>query len=113
MPINQWSDNIIIAELNDEPAFSEDMESLERQLRESPRPLPSVIANMQAVSYLNSSNIAQLLRVRKALNDHGGKLRLCAIDDSVWSLLMVAGLDKIFECNEDVSTALAALQIGA
>ena len=31
MPINEWSENIVIVELNDEPAFSEDMAGLMRR----------------------------------------------------------------------------------
>ncbi|MCA9295382.1 MAG: STAS domain-containing protein [Phycisphaerales bacterium] len=111
MPIHEWSDNIFIAELNDEPAFSEDMDSLHRRLGERERDMPDVIVNMKAISYINSSNIAQLLRLRKHLLGANGRLRLCAIDKAVWSVMIVAGLDKLFECTDDVSTALASLQL--
>jgi len=111
MPIHEWSEDILIAELNVEPAFSEDMDSLQRRLTEAEPDLPAVIVNMKAISYINSSNMAQLLRLRKHLATHQGRLRLCSIDKSVWSVMIVAGLDKLFECNEDVSTALASLQL--
>jgi anti-anti-sigma factor len=111
MPINDWSDTILIAELNDEPAFSEDMENLVRRLDDGGEELPDVIANMQAVSYLNSSNIAQLLKLRKKLTNTGARLRVCAVSDSVWSVLLITGLDKVFDFTDDVSTSLASLQI--
>jgi hypothetical protein len=40
-------------------------------------------------------------------------MRLCGVRDNVWSVLMVTGLDKIFEFTEDVMTSLASLQIEA
>jgi anti-anti-sigma factor len=112
MPINEWSESIIIAELNDEPAFSEDMDGLMRRL-DGAEELPDIIVNMQAVSYVNSSNIAQLLRLRKKLLTSDSRLRVCAVNDAVWSVLLITGLDKIFEFTDDVATSLASLQIDA
>ena len=111
MSIEQWSEAIVIAELNDEPAFSEDMDALTRQLDDLEGILPDAVINLQAVSYLNSTNIAQLLRVRKRLVDGNARMRLCAICDTVWSVMIVTGLDKLFEFTEDVATSLASLQI--
>jgi len=112
MPITQWSDEIVIAELSDEPSFSEDMSALLLQLDEAGGgSMPDAILNMKTVSYLNSSNIAQLLRLRKKLIGHGRRLRVCSIHDSVWSALLMTGLDKVFDFTDDVTTALASLQI--
>ncbi len=112
MPIVEWSDQIIIAELNDEPAFSDDMDMLFRRLDEAGDNVPDVIVNMRGVSYMNSSNISQLLRLRKRLLIANRRLRLCSVADTVWSEIMVTGLDKIMEFTDDVSTSLASLQIG-
>jgi anti-anti-sigma factor len=111
MPITEWSEAILIAEVNDEPAFSEDMESLMRRLEQASPPLPSVVVDMKSVDYVNSSNIAQLLRLRKRLQGGSGRLRVCAVNDAVWSVLLITGLDKVFEFTDDVSTSLASLQI--
>ena len=119
MPINAWSDDILIVELNDEPAFSEDLENLLRRVDQMPAPLPDVILDLQNVSYMNSSNIAQLLKVRKRLisasneSDHKIGLRICGVNDQVWSVLLVTGLDSVFKFTDDVATALASLQIEA
>ena len=112
MSINAWSDSILIAELSDEPAFSEDLDGLMRRLGEKPGETPGVIVNLGRVSYMNSTNIAQLLKLRKRLLDSGGRLRLCAINDRVWSIMLATGLDQVFDFTEDVSTSLASLQIG-
>jgi anti-anti-sigma factor len=118
MPTTDWSDRIAIAELSDEPQLSEDLDALCRRLddctgrkavAEAP---PDVILNMQAVTYLNSSNIAQLLKLRKKLSLAGRRLRVCCVQDSVWSIMLSTGLDGVFSFNDDVSTSLASLQFG-
>jgi anti-sigma B factor antagonist len=113
MPITDWSDSILIAEVNDEPAFSDEMEALMRRLEAQHQGrLPDVIVDMRAVSYVNSSNIAQLLRLRKKVLASSARLRVCSVNDAVWSVLLITGLDKVFDFTDDVSTSLASLQIG-
>lgn len=111
MPIEAWSDEITILELGDEPAFSEDMASLMQRLDANEDAIPDMIVNLAAVTYLNSSNIAQLLRLRKRVNTAGRNMRICAVEDQVWGVLMITGLDKIFDFTDDVTTALASLQL--
>ncbi len=112
MPLQQWSDSILIAEINDEPMFSEDFESLMGRIEDKDSATPNVIVDLKSVTYLNSSNIAQLLRLRKRLDSAGLRLRVCSIGDTVWSIMLITGLDKLFEFMDDVSTSLASLQIG-
>ncbi len=111
MPLQQWSDSILIAELNDEPMFSEEFESLMRRLEGSDNATPDVIVDLKRVTYLNSSNIAQLLKLRKKLEIAERRLRVCSIGDTVWSVMLITGLDKLFAFMDDVSTSLASLQI--
>ena len=111
MPISEWSESIFIAELSDEPTFSEEMDALFRRLDETTDAMPDVIVDASAVTYLNSSNIAQLLKLRKKLIDAGMRLRLCGIQDRVWSIILATGLDKVFEFTDDISTSLASLHI--
>ena len=65
MPISEWSESILIAEVSDEPTFSEEMDALFRRLDEMGGSMPDVIVDASAVSYLNSSNISQLLKTRR------------------------------------------------
>lgn len=115
MALNDWSDSIVIAELGDEPAFSEDMDALIRRIgslyAQGSADVPDVILNMRGVTYLNSSNLAQLLKLRKQLNASRRRLRICAVNDSVWTVMLTTGLDGVFNFTEDVSTSLASLQI--
>jgi anti-anti-sigma factor len=112
MPITEWSEHIVIAQLDDEPQFSEDFNAIFRLLEARGDDPPHIIADMTAVTYLNSSNIAQLLRLRKLLQAKDRRLRLCSVCDQVWSVILITGLDKLFEFTDDVSTSLAALQLG-
>ncbi len=111
MPINEWSDDIFIAEMSDEPVFSEEMSALMKHMEQREDRLPRIIVDMKDVTYLNSTNIGQLLRLRQALLNGRSKLRVCSVKDPVWSMLLITGLDKVFEFADDVSTALASLQI--
>ncbi len=110
MSIKDWSENIILAELQDDPQFSDDLNALQDLVRE--RSGANVVLDFTGVHFLNSSNIAKLLKLRKAMHTTSpGKLRLCGMKTEVWGVFLVTGLDKIFECCNDVASALAGLQM--
>jgi anti-anti-sigma factor len=109
MTIQNWSEDIVLAELADEPAFTEDLNALTDAVEQQPR---DVVLNFQAVDFLNSSNIAKLLKLRKVLVNADKRLMLCGINTQVWGVFLVTGLDKIFEYTDDTATALATLQLG-
>ena len=77
------------------------------------RGMPDVVVNLAEVDYLNSSNIAQLLRLRKRLAAGGARLRVCSVRDQVWGVLLVTGLDKLFDFHDATATAIASLQLEA
>lgn len=110
MPIQKWSELIWVVQLSDEPALSDDLMALlhEARIAESS---PHAVIDFSAVTQLNSSNLSQLLRLRKQAIDHDVKLKLAAAPDSVWVVFMTTGLDKVFDFAPDVSTALAGLQL--
>jgi anti-anti-sigma factor len=110
MAIQQWSEKIVLADLQDDPQFTDDLNGLLELVTEQPE--MDVCLNFREVSFLNSSNIAKLLKLRKQVmitNDR--QLKLCAISNHVWGVFLVTGLDKIFEFADDVATALAGLQL--
>tara|TARA_B100000900_G_scaffold291363_1_gene250203 strand:- start:431 stop:781 length:351 start_codon:yes stop_codon:yes gene_type:complete len=114
MSLNEWSEQIVLAETGEEPSFSEDMGNLISIVEDADRgerEMPDVVVNLSEVTYLNSSNIAQLLRLRKRLAGGGGKLRICSVGDQVWGVILVTGLDKLFEFHDDLATAIASLQL--
>jgi anti-anti-sigma factor len=113
MPIDRWSDHIAIVELGDEPQFSDDLTALSRLLDDEQGLEPSVVLDFSRVTYLNSSNMAAMLKVRKRLMTSHRQLRICAVNDPVWGLFMTAGFDKLFVFVPDIATALASIQMKA
>jgi anti-anti-sigma factor len=111
MPINEWSDAILIAALQDEPQFSEDLEHLLQSLRTRGRPLPDVILDLTGVGYLNSSNLSQILRVRKMLLLDGARMRVCGATGPVSDAMRTMGLDRVLVFVDDVTAALTSLQM--
>lgn len=108
-----WSDNIVIANLADEPALSDELSMICERIEEAKEgdPVPHAILEFHEVSYVNSSNIAQLLRLRKNLEAHNRQLILCGVTDEVMSVLVVTGLHKVFSFAPDLLTAIASIQI--
>ncbi len=109
MPIENWSDSVILVELVDDPQFTDDMNSVFEAI--DARQDLDVVLNFQDVTFLNSSNIAKLLKLRKIQLSRHRKLRLCAISTHVWGVFLVTGLDKIFDVYDNVATGLASLQL--
>ncbi|HYE03132.1 MAG TPA: STAS domain-containing protein [Phycisphaerales bacterium] len=111
----QWSESIVIAELADEPELSEELSAIFARLTAETVPgateAPSVVLNFSGVRHLNSSHLAQLLRLRKRMTEIGRSLVLCSLGDDLWSVMMLTGLDKVFRFATDPVTALASLQL--
>ena len=120
MPINDWSESIQVAELQNDPAFADDMAVLATGYQrvaddlKAGRPAARarhLVLDMRHVQFLNSSNIAQLLRVRKLAQLAGAQVRVCSVSDRIWGVILATDLDRIFDFSEDVTTALAAMQM--
>lgn len=110
MPVENWSESVVLAELADDPQFTDDMSAVIEQCTGNTQ--LDVLLSFADVSYLNSSNIAKLLKLRKLVQiSNGRKLKLCAINRQVWGVFLVTGLDRIFDVCEDVPTGLASLQM--
>ena len=108
MPIERWSDSVVVIHLADDPQFTDDLESLgDEEL--SAR--TDAVLDMGGVNSINSSNIARLLRLRQFMLKNERRLILCNIGKHVGSTLMVTGLDKVFEISENVATGLATIQM--
>ena len=108
MPVEKWSESVAVVRLGDDPQFTDDMESLDETLRQGRF---DVVLDFSAVRIINSSNLARLLRLRKMMSSADSRLVLCGAGTQVWGVFLVTGLDKIFEFSDNVSTALATLQL--
>ncbi len=108
MVIQNWSDDITVVELNDDPQFTDELNTLIENIEQNPT---DVVLNFAAVTLINSSNVAKLLRLRKLMQKKERRLILSEVNTQVWGVFLVTGLDKIFDFTNDVSTALAKLQV--
>ncbi len=110
MSIQRWSEEIILAELQDDPGFTDDLVALIEDVEKNAD--LDVLLNFGQVNYLNSSNLAKLLRLRKSVTvTNGQKLVLCSVNTHVWGLFLTTGLNKTFEFADEVSLGLTSLQI--
>ncbi len=111
----EWSDHILISELQDEPQLTEELASLYERIGGDGAAAPGrarhVVLNFAAVNYVSSSHLSQLLRLRKKLVDHGRALVLCSVSDNVQAVISITGLDRVFRFAPDPMTALASLQL--
>jgi ABC-type transporter Mla MlaB component len=115
----QWSEGILLAELGDEPELSEELSALFERIKAGAGGggggaggrASHLVLNFTAVSYLNSSHIAALLRLRKRLIEQRRQLVLCALNEEVLSVFLLTGLDKVFQFEQNTMTALARVQL--
>ena len=109
MPIQQWSDQILVVEMGDDPQFTDELNSLIEQLERNPS--LDVVLNMWGVNQIYSSNISQLLRLRAAMIANERRLFLAEIRTQVWGVLQEVSLDKKFDVVDEVANALTLLQM--
>src|SRR4051794_15244114 len=104
MPIEKWSDKVNVLHLADDPQFTDDLQALENQVATKPA---DAVLDLAAVHFINSSNIARLLKLRKQMITRDRKLVVCGVSTQVWGTFLVTGLDKVFHFSDNVPTALA------
>ena len=107
MSVEKWSESVTIVHLGSDPHFSEDIETATELTGGS----VNRVLDFSAVHYVNSSNIAALLRLRRQVAEKNGKVVLCNVANAVWTTFLITGLDKIFDFSENVPTALATIQM--
>ncbi|XAL99415.1 STAS domain-containing protein [Phycisphaeraceae bacterium D3-23] len=110
MAIQEWSERIWLVQLTDEPGFSDELRPLTDRLIGMEEP-PALVIDLSDVAQINSSNLSQLLRLRKAMIERDTPIRLAGPTDAVWSVFIMTGLDKVFHFSQDTSIALTELQL--
>lgn len=110
MAIQNWSEDILLVELENEPQFSDDLTTLIEEVNSKPH---HAVLNFSRITYLNSSSIAKLIQARKAVHGSSRRMLLRSVSDSVWGLLLTSGLDSLFELAPELPLALASLQMEA
>ncbi|HIJ66448.1 MAG TPA: STAS domain-containing protein [Candidatus Hydrogenedentes bacterium] len=76
-----------------------------------------LLLDFQKVEYLSSAVLTELLRIKKAIAEMQGTMRLCALTKEIRKVFEITNLDQIFVIDHNVETALPryrrALQVAA
>ena len=109
MGIQNWSDEIILVDLQQEPQMGEELNTVVGMVRD--RGNCDVVIDFSSIDIVTSSSLSKLLKLRKLLADCSHKLVFCNVAPATKGIFSVTGLDGIFEIVEDKFIALAGLQI--
>ncbi len=111
MAIQDWSENIFLVDLPQEPDMGEELQGAIDAAREKGN--CDMVIDFSAVDIIASSSISKLLRLRKLLTDCGRQLVFCNVAAATKGIFTVTGLDEVFEFAPDKFTALTGLQMAS
>ena len=109
MGVQNWSDNIILVNLGQEPQIGEELQITIEMVSEKGG--CDVVVDFAEVGIITSSSIAKLLRLRKATADHGRQMVLSSVKPQTKGVFAVTDLDNVFDFVDDQFVALAGLQL--
>jgi len=109
MGIQDWSDDIVLVDLPQEPQIGDELKAVTEMVRD--RGDCDVVVDFSNVDIVTSSSLSKFLKLRKLLSDCGHKLVFCNVAAATKGIFTVTGLDGVFELVEDKFVALASLQI--
>ena len=69
----------------------------------------SMILDLASLVYVSSAGLRVVLMAAKRLQQAGGKLVVCSLQDPVLEIFRVSGMDSIIDTSDDRAGALAAL----
>ncbi|MHC4423525.1 MAG: STAS domain-containing protein [Planctomycetota bacterium] len=109
MGIQNWSEDVVLIDLPQEPQMGEELKTVTGIVRD--RGNCDVVIDFSEVDIVTSSSLSKLLKLRKLLTDCGHKLVFCNVAAATKGIFTVTGLDGVFELVDDKFVALASLQI--
>ncbi len=109
MAMQDWSENIVVVDLPNEPGIAEELENVTNMVRD--RGNCDVVVDFTAVDIITSSSLSAMLRLHKLLTDCGHRIVLCSVAPATKSVFTITGVNVIFDFVEDKFTALAGLQL--
>jgi len=107
--IQDWSDDIILVDLPQEPEIADELKTVIEIARD--RGDCDVVIDFSSVDIVTSSSLSRLLKLRKLMSDCGHRLVFCSVAPATKGIFTVTGLDGIFELVDDKFVALASLQM--
>jgi anti-anti-sigma factor len=108
MGIQDWSEDIILVDLPQEPEMADEIKAVTEMVRD--RGDCDVIIDFSGVDIITSYSLSKLLNLHKSLIDCSHKLVLCSVAASIKGVFMLTALDRIIEVAGDMFVALTSLQ---
>jgi len=109
MGIQNWSEDIVLVDLPQEPELGDELKTTTEVVRD--RGDCEVVVDFSKVDIITSSSLSKLLKLRKLLSDCGHRLVFCSVAPATKGIFTITGLDGIFEIVDDKFVALASLQM--
>ena len=109
MGIQNWSENIVLVDLPQEPEMGDELKAVTEIMRD--RGDCDLVVDFSCVDIVTSSSLSKLLKMRKLVGDCGHRLVFCNVAPATKGIFTVTGLDGVFELADDKFVALASLQM--
>lgn len=109
MPIQHWSDEIIVVDMPEDPLMADELNAIEKFVSEKDN--YDVVIDFSSVENITSSNLSKLLRLRQMTARGGRRLVLCDITPATEDIFSITGLTDVFELSDDKFSALATLEM--
>ncbi len=109
MGIQNWSENIVLVDLPQEPEMGDELKAVTEIIRD--RGDCDLVVDFSSVDIVTSSSLSKLLKLRKLVGDCGHRLVFCSVAPATKGIFTVTGLDGVFELADDKFVALASLQM--
>lgn len=109
MGIQNWSEDIILVDLPQEPELGDELKTVTEAVRD--RGDCEVVIDFSEVDIITSSSLSKLLKLRKLVGDCGHRLVFCSVAPATKGIFTITGLDGVFEMVDDKFVALASLQM--
>jgi anti-sigma B factor antagonist len=65
-----------------------------------------ILLNLSGVDFIDSAGLGELVRTHASIHNHGGQLKLVNPSRTVYDLLRVTKLDRVFDIEQDEAAAL-------
>ena len=109
MGIQDWSENIVLVDLPQEPQLGEELRAVTEIARK--RGDCEIVLDFSEIDIITSSSLSKLLKLRKLLGDCDQKMVLCNVAAATKGIFTITGIDSIFDMVDDKFVALASLQL--
>jgi anti-sigma B factor antagonist len=104
-------DGTVIADIAGKIALAEGTELLRETVRDFLEQRNNrILLNLEAVEFIDSAGLGELVRTLASVRSHGGQLKLLKPSANVHNLLKITKLDRVFDIEQDETAALASLR---